>query len=275
MPRSIWKGAISFGLVHIPVEMYPATRDNALDLDLVDRRDFAPIGFKRYNKSTGDDVDKEDIVKAYQVAHGDYVLLSDEELRSANPAATQTIDILAFVDAAEVSMLYFDTPYYLAPDKGGAKVYALLRETLRRAGKLGVAKVVIRIKQHLAALVCEGDAIVLMTMRYADEIREAGELKIPAEATAISDKEVAMALSLVDSMNAPWQPEAYRDTYREDVLALVEKKVAAQQTHAVLTPEAAPTPETGNVVDLVALLKQSLGERTDTKPKPPPRKRKA
>jgi len=155
--RSMWKGAISFGLVHIPVDMYTAVESKGLDLTMLDRRDFSPVGFKRYNKGNGKEVAWDDIVKGYEYESGEYVVLSDEDLRRANPEATQTIDIQAFVDADQVPLIFYDQPYYLAPGKGGAKVYALLRETLREAGKIGIARVVIRVKQHLAALVCVGD----------------------------------------------------------------------------------------------------------------------
>ena len=204
MARSMWKGAISFGLVHIPVEMYPAASDQGLDLTMLDRRDFAPIGFKRYNKATGKEVSWDDIVKGYEYKDGEYVVLTDEDLRRANPEATQTIDILAFVNAEQVPLIYYEQPYYLAPGKGGDKVYALLRETLREVGKIGIANVVIRVKQHLAALVCVGDTIVLNTLRYPDEIRPTDELKIPGEnskAAQVTDKELQMARALVEGMS--------------------------------------------------------------------------
>ncbi|NML60918.1 Ku protein [Massilia sp. RP-1-19] len=265
MARSLWKGAISFGLVHIPVEMYPAVQNHTLDLTMLDRRDFSPVGFKRYNKNNQKEVSWDDIVKGYEYASGEYVVLSDEDLRRANPEATGTIDILAFVDAGQVPLLFYEQPYYLAPGKGGDKVYALLRETLRKAGKVGIARVVIRVKQHLAALVCVGDTIVLNTLRYADEIREAGELKIPAsdaKAAQLSDKELKMAMALVEGMSEEWRPEEYHDTYREDVMALVEKKVAANETKAITMPgKEKAAPSSGNVIDLVALLQQSIGKK--------------
>ena len=265
MPRSMWKGAISFGLVHIPVDMYPAVDNKGLDLTMLDRRDFSPVGFKRYNKGNGKEVSWDDIVKGYEYTSGEYVVLSDEDLRRANPEATQTIDIVAFVDAEDVSLLYFEQPYYLAPGKGGDKVYALLRETLRKAGKIGIARVVIRVKQHLAALVCVGDTIVMNTLRYADEIRDAGDLKIPARndrKVAVTDKELKMAMALVQGMAEDWDPEQYHDTYREDVMALIEKKVKAHQTKTITMPEPGETKrETGKVIDLVALLQASLGKK--------------
>lgn len=289
MARSLWKGAISFGLVHIPVEMYPATTEHALDLTMLDKRDFSPVGFKRYNKGNDKEVAWDDIVKGYEYSDGDYVVLSEEDLRAANPEKTGAIDILAFVDAAEVPLLYYETPYYLAPGKGGDKVYALLRETLRKTGKIGIATVVIRVKQHLAALLCVGDVIVMNTLRYADEIRATDELNIPAASSkkaAVTDKEVKMAMALVEGMSEDWAPEQYHDTYREDVLALVEKKVKAKQTKTITAPDKpARAASSSNVVDLVALLQQSLGgkartarqragaEQAEDEDEPPPPKR--
>ena len=284
MARSMWKGAISFGLVHIPVDMYPAVETKGLDLTMLDRRDFSPVGFKRYNKGNGKEVVWDDIVKGYEYEDGEYVVLSDEDLRRANPEATQTIDIQAFVDAGDVPLIYYDQPYYLAPGKGGAKVYALLRETLREAGKIGIAHVVIRVKQHLAALICVGDTIVLNTLRYPDEMRDAGELKIPSpnsKTAAVTVKELKMAMALVEGMSEDWAPAQYHDSYREDVLALVKKKIKAKQTKTITQPE--PDKEkrtTGKVIDLVALLQASLGKKPakaaldddDYDDDPPPRK---
>jgi DNA end-binding protein Ku len=280
----MWKGAISFGLVHIPVELYPAVSDNSLDLHMLDRRDFAPIGFKRYNKNTGKEVSWDDIIKGYEYATDEYVVLSDEDLRRANPEATQTIDIISFVDAEQVPLIYYEQPYYLAPGKGGDKVYALLRETLREVGKIGIANVVIRVKQHLAALVCVGDTIVLNTLRFPDEIRPTDELKIPGEnsrGAQISEKELQMAKALVEGMSEKWKPQQYHDTYREDVMAMVKKKIAANQTKTITMPEPeADKPAKSNVIDLVSLLQASLGKKParagadddDDDDDPPPRK---
>ncbi|WEF35047.1 non-homologous end joining protein Ku [Pseudoduganella chitinolytica] len=265
MARALWKGAISFGLVHIPVELHSAVKSNDLDLTMLDKRDFSPIGYKRYNKTTEKEVTWDNIIKGYEYQAGEYVVLSDEDLRQANVKATQTIDILAFVDAEDVPLTYYETPYYLAPGRGGDKVYALLRETLRRAGKIGIATVVIRTKQHLCALVAAEDGIIMNTLRYADEIRDTEDLKLPdkgTKATGIKEKELEMALSLVEGMSEDWAPEQYHDTYKDDVLALVEKKIKARQTKTITLPskddEAAPST---NVIDLVALLKQSLGAK--------------
>lgn len=267
--RALWKGAISFGLVYIPVEMYTAVQEHDLDLTMLDRRDFSPVGYKRYNKKTGKEVTWDDIVKGYEYEDNEYVVLSDEDLKRANVEATQTIDIVAFVEAADVPLTYYETPYYLAPSRGGNKVYALLRETLRKAGKIGIATVVMRTKQHLCALVCVEDKIVLNTLRYATEIRSAEELKLPPatlKAAGISDKELKMALSLVDGMSEEWKPEQYHDTYKEDVLAMIKKKIKAGQTKTITAAEEAPqAPKASNVVDLVALLQNSLGKRGGTK----------
>ncbi|MFZ4874117.1 Ku protein [Janthinobacterium sp. Mn2066] len=284
MARALWKGAISFGLVHIPVELISASLDHELELSMLDRRDFAPIGYQRYNKQTGKEVAWDDIIKGYEYKSGQYVVLSDEDLKQANVKATQTIDILTFVDASEVPLTFYEHPYYLLPAKGGDKVYALLRETLRKAGKVGVATVVMRTKQHLCALVCIGDAIVLNTLRYADEIRATDDLDLPGstlKAAGISDKELKMALSLVEGMSEAWQPRQYHDSYREDVLALAKKKIKAKQTKTITAPEPdseQPAPAS-NVIDLVALLQQSLGkkaavpaEKTKTAAKPAARK---
>src|SRR5450830_168764 len=266
MARALWKGAISFGLVHIPVELISASLDHELELSMLDKRDFAPVGYKRYNKRTGKEVAWDNIIKGYEYKTDEYVVLSDEDLKRANVKATQTIDILTFVDASEVPLTFYEHPYYLLPAKGGEKVYALLRETLRKAGKVGVATMVMRTKQHLCALVCIGDAIVLNTLRYADEIRATDDLDLPGstlKAAGISDKELKMALSLVEGMSEAWQPQQYHDSYREDVLALVKKKIKAKQTKTITAPAAdseEPAPAS-NVVDLVALLQQSLGKK--------------
>lgn len=265
MARALWKGAISFGLVHIPVELISASLDHELDLSMLDRRDFAPIGYKRYNKQTGKDVEWDDIIKGYEYKTDEYVVLSEEDLKQANVKATQTIDISTFVDAADVPLTFYEHPYYLLPAKGGEKVYALLRETLRKANKVGIATVVMRTKQHLCALVCIGDAIVLNTLRFADELRATDDLDLPGstlKAAGISDKELKMALSLVEGMSEAWKPEQYHDSYREDVLALVKRKIKAKQTKTITPP--APEPEeerSSNVIDLVALLQQSLGKK--------------
>jgi len=260
--RALWKGAISFGLIHIPVELYPAERRNDLDLDMLDRRDFAPIGYKRSNKHTGEEVSWENIIKGYEYEKEQYVVLSEEELKRVNPAATQTIDLLAFVPAADINPLFYEQPYYLKPVRRGEKVYALLRETLRRSNQVGIGQVVIRIRQHLAALRVMGDALVLQTMRYAHEINSSEALELPSQdlkAAGISEREIKMALALVADMSEAWKPEQYKDSYRDDIHALIERKIAAKETHSItVDDEESEAPADDDIADLMTLLKKSL-----------------
>lgn len=266
MPRALWKGAISFGLVHIPVELYPSHNAPGIDLDMLDRRDFSPVGYKRYNKVTGKEIHTDDIVKGYEYEKGEYVVLTDAEIRGANKEATQTIDIQAFVKVAEISPLYFEQPYYLKPIKGGEKVYALLRETLKTTDRIGIAQIVIRTKQHLAALMVVDQVLVLNMLRYAEDIRPPEALGLPgaeAHGVKVSDKEIKMAHALVEDMTEPWNPEQFRDRFREDILALVKKKIRNKETHTVMEDEEEPGTDTSssNIVDLMALLKESIGRR--------------
>ncbi|TJZ73798.1 non-homologous end joining protein Ku [Chitiniphilus eburneus] len=280
MARALWKGAISFGLIHIPVELFPAEQRDELDLTLLDRRDFAPVGYRRVNKRTEKEVPREQIVKGYEYEEDQYVVLTEDELKSANVKATQTVDLIAFVPAADIGPVYFEQPYYLAPTRGGTKVYALLRETLRRADKVGIGQVVIRTRQHLAALMPVGDVLLLNTLRYRHELRDSGQLPLPdadLKAAGVAEREVKMALSLVESMSEAWRPEQYHDTYRDDVLALIDRKVRSKQTHAIAAPAQTDddtAPAADNVVDLMALLKQSIAGRDAPRPaKPAPRRK--
>ena len=262
MPRVIWKGSISFGLVHIPVSLHPAVSSDDIDFDWLDKRSMAPIGYRRYNKETGKEVDKKFIVRGYQYEQGRYVVLSDEEIRAANAKATQSVDILCFADLKEVSFLHLETPYFLAPDKKGEKVYALLREALKKTGKIGIAHVVMHTKQHLAALIPSGNALVLNTLRWKGELRDVKDLGLPADgvkATGIREKELSMAEKLIEDMTERLDLGKFRDTFRDDILALVKRKVKAGKTELVETPEAAPQAATpSNVIDLTELLKRSL-----------------
>jgi DNA end-binding protein Ku len=262
MPRAIWKGSISFGLVHIPVSLFPAVTSDDIDLDWLDKRSMAPIGYRRYNKETGKEVDKKFIVRGYQYEPDHYVVLSDEEIRAANPKATQSVDILCFADLKEVSFLYLETPYYLAPEKKGQKVYALLREALKKTGKIGIAHVVMHTRQHLAALIPSGNALVLNTLRWSGELRNTKDLELPADgvkATGIREQELAMAEKLIGDMTERLNLGKFRDTFRDDILSLVKRKVKAGKTELVATPEAASEEAVpSNVIDLTELLKRSL-----------------
>jgi DNA end-binding protein Ku len=264
MPRVLWKGAISFGLVHVPVNLYPGSKSNTLDLDLLDKRDFAPVGYRRVNKRTGKDVAADDIVKGYEYQKGEYVLVGDEDFQQANVRATQTVEIQSFTDASSIAPQYFDTPYYLEPGKRGEKGYALLRETLRKTDRVGVATVVIRTRQHLAVVMPVDRLLVLNTLRFADEIRPVAQLELPPaslKAVGVSAKELEMAGRLVEDMTEDWDPEKYKDTYRDDLLARIEQKVKRGQLHEVEKAEADETRPSAQVIDLMTLLKKSLDKQ--------------
>ncbi|HZM35474.1 MAG TPA: Ku protein [Burkholderiales bacterium] len=257
MPRSLWKGAISFGLVNVPVELHSAhERSGELDLTMLDRRDLSPVGFRRVNKATGEEVPWAEVVKGYEYQDGKYVVLGEEDFRRANPEASRTVDILAFVSLHGIAPQYFDTPYYLAPGKRGEKAYALLRDTLKKSGKAGIATVVIRTRQYLAALFPQDDVLVLNTLRYADELKKPAALDVPG--AKVSAKELDMALRLVEDMSDAWKPERYHDTYREDLLKRVEEKVKAGETEEIPEPEKGKRPGKGEVIDLMSLLKKSI-----------------
>jgi DNA end-binding protein Ku len=272
MPRLLWKGALNFGLVHAPVALYPATRRDDVDFDLLDRRTFEPVGYKRINKESGEDIDKDDVVKGYQYETGRYVILSDDEIREAGMRPDHTVDILGFVEAQEIPFLQFETPYYLEPGAGGEKVYALLREALGRTGKAGIVRIVIQTRQRLAALISYGPLLVLNTLRYASEVRPFDELNLPRvdpQAAGISDKELAIAMQLLDSMTEPWEPAKYRDTFRDDIMALVARKVREGKEHALLEPPPAfEEAAVVNPVDLTDVLRHSLHEKTLERPTP-------
>jgi DNA end-binding protein Ku len=265
MPRVIWKGAISFGLVHVPVALYPASRDVGIDFDWLDKRSMDPVGYKRVNKRTGKEIKGDDIVKGIKQGDGDYVILTDEQIKTAYPKATQTIEIESFVKASEIPFTLMDTPYYLEPIGKGEKVYALLREAMAGAGVIGIARVVMHTKEHLAALIPFGAALVLNTIRWASEILPADELKLPARgkaAAGLKPAELKMATQLIGDMTGPWKSEDYSDQFGDAVRQLVKKKVAAGQTETVTPLEDAPA-EAGasNVIDLTELLARSLAKR--------------
>ena len=262
MPRGLWKGAISFGLVNVPVELYSAQKRSAeLDLTMLDKRDLAPVGYQRVNKASGKEVPWEDVVKGYEYEDDKYVVLSEEDFRRANPEAAKTVDIVAFVDLAEIAPLYFETPYYLGPSKRGEKAYALLRDAMAKAGKAGIATVVIRTKQYLAALMPQDEALVLNTLRYYKELKKPEELELPEKLKGQkpTSKELDMALRLIEDMAGEWQPEQYHDTYHEDLLKRIEEKVKAGQTEEITQPgKEEKAPKGAEVIDLMSLLKKSV-----------------
>ena len=264
MPRMIWKGAISFGLVHVPVALYPASQEVGVDFDWLDKRSMDPVGYKRVNKRTGKEINREDIVKGIKLDDGDYVLLSEEEIKDAFPKSTQTIEIESFVKASEIPFILLEKPFYLEPIGKGERVYALLRESMLSAGVIGIARVVMHTKEHLAALVPSGPALILNTIRWASEVRSPAELKLPAPGMGGSLKptELKMAAQLIGDMTAPWKPETYTDTFTAAVEALVQARRDAGKTSQVTPLEDAPEQvSSSHVVDLTDLLAQSLAKR--------------
>lgn len=264
MARAIWKGAISFGLVHIPVALVSATSSQGVDFDWLDSRSMDPVGYKRVNKVTGKEVTKEHIVKGVQYEKGRYVVLSEEEIKSAHPLSTQTIDIFSFVDAEQIPLQNIDTPYYLAPDKRGGKVYALLRETLSKTNKVALAHVVLHTRQHLAALMPLESAMVLVMLRWPAEVRSLDTLELGTEVTKpeLAKGELDMAKRLVQDMSADWKPEDYRDSFEDKIMALVEKKANEGKIEDVETATGEEERKTADVIDLTELLKRSLGGKS-------------
>ncbi|MFC6338147.1 Ku protein [Pseudomonas sp. CCM 7891] len=260
MPRAIWKGAISFGLVHIPVSLVSATSSQGVDFDWLDKRSMDPVGYKRINKSTGKEVTKDHIVKGVAYEKGRYVVLSEDEIRSAHPKSTQTIEIIAFVASDQIPLQNIDTPYFLAPDKRGGKVYALLRETLKKTQKVALANVVLHTKQHLAALMPLDSALVLVMLRWPAEVRSLDELELGSDVTkpTLAKGELDMAKRLVQDMSADWQPEKYRDSFQDKIMALVEKKAKAGKIEDVESDQGRDERKSADVIDLTELLKRSL-----------------
>jgi DNA end-binding protein Ku len=262
MSRALWKGAISFGLVHIPVELHPAEQRKGLSFSMLDKRDLSPVGYKRVSKKTGKEVAWEQIVKGYEYEKDRFVVLSDEDFRRANVEATQTIDIAAFVPATDIPPQFFETPYYLVPTDRGRKVYALLRDTLKNAKKVGVAQVVIRTTPHLAAVIPSGVLLLLDTLRYTDELRGIDDLSLPAVSSKVAGanaKEVELARKLVDDMSEAWNPREFVNSYTHDLMKRVEEKIARGETEVITEPEeGVPAPKSADIIDLTTLLKRSL-----------------
>jgi DNA end-binding protein Ku len=256
--RSVWRGAISFGLIYVPIEMYSASKEHALSLHFLDSRDFAPVGYERINKSTGKSVDWQHIVKGFEFEKGQYVALSDADFKHANVKASETIDISSFTEAAEISPVYYQTPYYLLPSKGGEKVYALLAEALQASRKVAVATFVMRGRQHLCAVIPTAGTLMLITLRFANEILPVAKPAASPRSAKPKEAEVAMARKLVEEMSSEWDPEAFRDTYREDLMRRIREKIKRNETHVLSSePEKAPRPK-AEVVDLMDALKNSL-----------------
>lgn len=270
MARAIWKGAISFGLVHIPVALVSATSSQGVDFDWLDKRSMDPVGYKRINKVTGKDMTKENIVKGVQYEKGQYVVLSEEEIRAAHPKSTQTIEIFGFVDGQQIPLQNIETPYYLAPDRRGEKVYALLRETLEQTKKVALANVVLHTKQHLAAVMPLESAMVLVLLRWPSEVRGLDTLELTEAVTDVklNKSELAMAKRLVEDMSADWTPEDYRDTFQDQIMQLVETKAKEGKIETVETETEDTERKSADVIDLTELLKRSLAGKGSVSKKP-------
>ena len=251
--RPIWKGALTFGLVTIPVGLYPATARSELSFRLLHAKDKSPIAYRRVCAEENVEVPWSEIVKGYEYEKGQFVVMSDADFEAADVDATQTIDIRDFVVAAEIPPVYFEQPYYLEPQKTGTKAYALLREALRRSGRIGVATVVLRQREHLAAVQTAGEAMTLTTMRFSHEIATPTSLDLPGNA-GLDRREVDLALQLVATLEGPWQPDKYRDHYRDALLAAIERKLEGR----AITPAERGRRPTTKVVDLMSALEASL-----------------
>jgi DNA end-binding protein Ku len=257
MARAIWKGSISFGLVNIPIALYPATRREELRFRLLRKTDLSPVNYKRVAEKDGREVPWDQIVKGYEYEKGKYVVLHDEDFQHVDIEATQTVDIQDFVELDEIDPIFFYKPYYLEPQKGGDKAYALLRDALKDSKKVGVAKVVIKTREYLAGVKPEDGALVLELMHFADELADTSKLHIPKK-VEVGKREMTMAKSLIDNMSSKWNPEKYKDDYREALMEVIEEKVEAGGKEIEEKPKKAPKPT--KVIDLVSVLQKSLEE---------------
>ena len=255
--RAIWKGSISFGLVNIPIALYPATRREELKFRLLRASDHSPVNYKRVAQKDGKEVPWDQIVKGYEYEKGKFVVLNEKDFQRVDLEATQTVDIQDFVDIDDIDPMYFYKPYYLEPQKGGDKAYVLLREALADGKKVGIAKVVIKTRQYLAGVKALKNALVLELMHFAEELAEVEKLNVP-KAKEPGKKEMDMARALVNSMTSKWNPQKYHDDYREALMEVIEEKVESGGKEIEEKPKKAPAPT--KVIDLVAVLQQSLNK---------------
>ncbi len=263
MARAIWKGSISFGLVNIPIALYPATRREELKFRLLRKSDLSPVNYKRVAEKDGKEVPWDQIVKGYEYEKGKCVVLKDEDFERVDLEATQTVDIQDFVEQEEIDPIFFYKPYYLEPQKGGDKAYVLLRDALKDSGKVGIAKVVIKTREYLAGVKPEDGALVLELMHFADELADPEKLHVPKK-VEVGKREMNMVKSLIDSMSSKWSPEKYKDDYRDALMEVIEEKVEAGGKEIEEKPKKAPKPT--KVIDLVSVLQKSL-EQTGAKKK--------
>jgi DNA end-binding protein Ku len=261
--RTLWKGAISFGLVHIPVTLHSATAEHRMKFNLLDKRTMNPVGNKQVNKATGKELPKEEIVKGYEYEKDQYVTVSDEEIKAALPKSTQTIEIEAFIDGRQIPAPYFNKPYYVAAAAKGEKPYKLLLETMKRTGRVGVARLVISTRQHLAALIPAEGGLVLELLRWSDEVRDTAGLPLPDKDTKVTEKELKMAEQLVLELEDDFKPEAFHDEFRDKLQQLVDEKVKAGEGEYITKPlEGEEVKTSADVIDLTELLRQSLRKKT-------------
>jgi len=275
MPRTIWKGAVSFGLVNIPVALLPATAQRGIDFDWIDKRSMDPVGYRRINKVTGKDIESENIVRGIAYEKHRYIVLSDEEIRAAYPEATQTVDIVSFVKAEQIPLLYLDTPYYLAPEKRGEKAYALLRQALEKTGRLALANVVLHTRQHLAVVIPVDKVLVLNTLRWGKEVRGSEELGLKDELVnaRIGPRELEMAERLIEDMSEDWDPARYADGFSTQIMALVERKAKQGKLETVDAGELSSDKGSAEIISLSELLKRSLAGKGKTSVGGAPRSR--
>lgn len=273
MAATIWKGALSFGLLNIPVNLHKAEKNNDLKLTMLDEKNLSPIKYKKVNAKTGEEVPWERIVKGYEYAPDEYVILTKEDLKKANPRATQTIDILDFVDIEEIDSLYFDKTYYLAPQKNGVKGYFLLHEALVSTQKAAICKVIIRTKEHLGMVIFKDNYLVLNLLKFSHEVilPEAAHYLDDLDIPEFSSKELQMAIELIEGMSSSWNPSQYNDTYMDDVLRLIDKKVNQGEVQEIEEAQG-PTP-TGAVLDLLPLLQKSISDSKKSREQKTKRKR--
>jgi len=253
MARALWKGSVSFGLVNIPIELHTAVRDNRPRFRMLHAKDRSPIRFERVCAKDGTPVAWDDLVKGYEYEKGHFVVLTKEDFQAAALEKSRTVDILDFVDAEAIDDRYFETPYYVLPAKGGERAYALLREAIRASGRIGIAKIILRQTQHLAALEVIGDALVLTMMRFADELVDASTFSFPAP-SAIRSQELDMAKMLVENLAADWSPDKYTDEYRDNLMKVIRAKMRGKKPH--LTAEVEP--QSAEVIGLMERLRRSL-----------------
>jgi DNA end-binding protein Ku len=262
--RPIWTGSISFGLINIPVSLLAATQREELKFRLLRASDLSPVNYQRVSEADGKEVPWDQIVKGYEYEKGKFVVIKEEDFKRVDVEATQTVEIMDFVTLAEINPMFFYKPYYVKPAKGGAKAYALLRETLRSEGKVAIAKVVIKTRQYLAAVKTLDKALLLELMHFADELVEPSALEFP-KFPELSKNELSMAKMLVNQMTVQWNPHKYKDEYKTALLGLIEKKIEAGG-HDLKAPKKAPK-RAANVVDLADMLRRSLQESAAKKPK--------